>query len=278
MRWLFAALTLLIVAIAAQAELITTSPSGGGGGSSTITSGTTSTSGCVDNGVLASRTSKVTCDGAILSPSGGPVSIGNAGNSTPQLTFVPNSGTALSIGSANGGSILDFFLSSTPLVGISASGYLVSSNTGFLWTNAANNPNTTLDTSLWRQGAGVMQIGDSAQNSNGRLSLAAVFSGGTSPTGNTGTCSTAVTVAGGATAGTWTSTAICALGGTIIFTAMPAAPTGYACFMTDRTTNGVTVEQTATSTTSATFTVRTLPTGSVATVANDILQYHCMGY
>ncbi len=103
-------------------------------------------------------------------------------------------------------------------------------------------------------------------------------SNGTKPTGNTGTCSTGVTVAGGATAGTWTSTAICALAGTIILTGMPTTPTGYACFMADRTTAGVTVEETATSATSVTFTVRALPTGSVATVANDILQYSCTGY
>lgn len=112
----------------------------------------------------------------------------------------------------------------------------------------------------------------------GTLTARNFMSAGTVPTGNTGTCSTGVTVAGGATAGTWTSTAACALAGTIILTAMPAATTGYACFISDRTTAGVTIEQTATSTTSATFTVRSLPTGSVQAAANDILQYSCMGY
>jgi hypothetical protein len=104
------------------------------------------------------------------------------------------------------------------------------------------------------------------------------ISGGTVPTGTTGTCNTGVTVAGGATAGTWTSTGICAIASTIILTAMPTVPTGYACFMSDRTTGGVTIEETATSTTSATFIIRALPTGSIATVANDILQYSCKGY
>ncbi len=101
---------------------------------------------------------------------------------------------------------------------------------------------------------------------------------GSVPTGTTGSCTTGVTVAGGSTAGTWTSTATCAATGTIILTAMPTAPTGYACFMTDRTTSGATIQQTATSATSATFTVRSLPTGSVTVAANDILQYHCIGY
>lgn len=101
---------------------------------------------------------------------------------------------------------------------------------------------------------------------------------GAVPTGNTGTCSTGITVAGGATAGTWTSTAICALAGTIILTSMPAMPTGYACFMSDRTTAGIVVEEQSTTVTSVTFVVRSLPTGAVATVANDILQYSCVGY
>jgi hypothetical protein len=112
-----------------------------------------------------------------------------------------------------------------------------------------------------------------------RVSFAsAIISAGAVPTGNTGTCGTGVTVTGGAMTGTWTSTAICALAGTIILSGMPTAPTGYSCDMTDRTTNGVTVQQTATSATSATFTVRSLPTGSVQTVANDILQYKCIAY
>lgn len=106
----------------------------------------------------------------------------------------------------------------------------------------------------------------------------AITSNGTPPTGNTGTCSTGVTVAGGSTVGTWTSTAICALAGTIILTAMPTQPTGYVCRMSDRTTAGVVIEETATTVTSATFVVRSLPTGTVATVANDILQYDCRGY
>lgn len=112
----------------------------------------------------------------------------------------------------------------------------------------------------------------------GLSSPAALISTGTVPTGNTGTCSTGVTVAGGSRVGTWTSTAICALAGTIILTALPAAPTGHNCFMTDRTTAGVVIEETTTTSTSASFVVRSLPTGTVPTVANDILQYSCLEY
>jgi hypothetical protein len=132
----------------------------------------------------------------------------------------------------------------------------------------------TLSAAVSADGGGIIQLAAIA----GVKATGAYISGGTTPTGNTGTCSTGVTVTGGAVAGTWTSTSICALAGTIILTAMPAAPTGYACEMTDRTTNGVTIAQTASSTTSATFTVRSLPTGSVQTVANDILSYKCLAY
>lgn len=102
----------------------------------------------------------------------------------------------------------------------------------------------------------------------------AFVSTGSSPTGNTGTCSTAVTMTGGSTAGTWSSTGVCAITtGTIILSAMPAAPHGYACSATDQTTAAVVLQQTATTTTSVTFTVRTTPTA-----ANDVINFLCMGY
>jgi hypothetical protein len=102
---------------------------------------------------------------------------------------------------------------------------------------------------------------------------------GTLPTGNTGTCSTGVTVAGDARRGTWTSTAACALTtGTIILSGLPTQPTGYLCRMSDQTTAGVVIEETASGTTSVTFTVRALPTGTIQVAANDVLQYECSGY
>lgn len=102
---------------------------------------------------------------------------------------------------------------------------------------------------------------------------------GSTPTGNTGTCSTGVTVAGDARRGTWTSTAACALTtGTIILSGMPTQPTGYICTVSDQTTAGIVIEETAKSTTSVTFTVRALPTGTIQVAANDVLQYSCLDY
>lgn len=143
------------------------------------------------------------------------------------------------------------------------------------WQNGA--PST--DTTMCRLAAGIVEFGSgSACGATATIAAAAIRNTGTPPTGNTGTCSTGVTVAGGSTTGTWTSTSICALAGTIILTAMPTQTNGYVCSMTDRTTAGIVIEETATSATSATFTVRSLPTGTVATVANDIIQYSCIGY
>lgn len=101
----------------------------------------------------------------------------------------------------------------------------------------------------------------------------ALISRGTPPTGNTGTCSTGVTVTGGAIAGNWTSTSICAIAGTIILTGLPTAPTGYACDAWDITTANVVLQPTASSATSHTWTVRT-----TATVANDNVRFKCVAY
>jgi hypothetical protein len=93
---------------------------------------------------------------------------------------------------------------------------------------------------------------------------------GTVPTGTTGTC-VASSFAGGATAGTF-SAAICTATNTFVLSALPAAPTGYSCDATDRTTSTSKLRQTASSTTSATFTV------DVATVAADVVTFKCLGY
>jgi len=133
---------------------------------------------------------------------------------------------------------------------------------------------TGADTGFSRIAAGVVAVGNgTVGDKSGTLQTAALQATGTVPTGNTGTCTTGVTVAGGATAGTWISTAICAVAGTIILSAMPAMTTGYACFANDRTTAAVVFQQTASTTTSATLTVR-----STATAANDVISYHCTGY
>jgi len=90
--------------------------------------------------------------------------------------------------------------------------------------------------------------------------------------GNTGSCNSGITVVG-IFAGSWTSTSSCNVGGTIVFSALPTMPTGYVCDASDATTAGVVLQQTGASTTSATFTVR-----SVNAAANDVLRWKCIGY
>jgi hypothetical protein len=93
----------------------------------------------------------------------------------------------------------------------------------------------------------------------------------TSPTGSTGTC-TVGTFTGNATVGTFV-TPLCALASTIILSALPTAPTGYACFATDRTTQTALILQSAASVTSATFKV-----SGLATVNADVVQFSCTSY
>lgn len=94
--------------------------------------------------------------------------------------------------------------------------------------------------------------------------------GGSVPVGTTGTC-TASSFGGGATAGTF-SAAVCIATNTFILSSMPSMPTGYSCDAQDRTTSTARLRQTATTATSATFTV------DVATVAADSVTFKCIGY
>lgn len=92
---------------------------------------------------------------------------------------------------------------------------------------------------------------------------------GTPPT-ITGTCG-AVSQFGGATAGIFTANGSCTgTGGTYILTFTIAAPTGWACDARDRTTPADTVNQTASSVSSATF--------AASTANNDVVQFKCIGY
>ena len=102
-----------------------------------------------------------------------------------------------------------------------------------------------------------------------------VISAGTTPTatGAGGTCA-AGTVTGGALVGTVALTGICAATNTLALTSMPAATTGYVCDAADRTLGVVNLVQTATTTTSATFTFIT----GASTGATDVIQFKCLGY
>lgn len=101
---------------------------------------------------------------------------------------------------------------------------------------------------------------------NYKVTTNAYISSGARPTA-TGTCSITSQV-GGATAGKFTASGACA-GGTVIL-ALPTAPTGWHCRASDQSTPTDLMNQTATSTTSATL------TGTMAN--NDIVSFSCIGY
>ena len=96
---------------------------------------------------------------------------------------------------------------------------------------------------------------------------AGLVSSGTLPTLTTGTCSGSG-AAGGSLAGTFVA-ATCAAG-TYILSGLPTAPTGYSCNAEDRTTTADTLQQTAASTTSATF--------KATTATSDVIQFNCLAY
>lgn len=121
-------------------------------------------------------------------------------------------------------------------------------------------------------GSKAISIGDTTDPGAGSVSITGkLVAKGTVPVGTTGTC-TASSFTGGATAGRFTDTAICGIAGTLILSSMPAAPTGYSCAIVDETTATAALRQTASTTTSTTFTV------SAATVANDFFRYQCTAW
>jgi len=128
--------------------------------------------------------------------------------------------------------------------------------------------------------AEIYAVGDGLHAHNTNLTVdynifagAAIVSKGTKPTatGSGGTCA-AGTVAGGAIAGTVTLTGVCASTDTLALTGMPAATTGFVCDAADRTNGVLNLVQTATTTTSATFTF------NASTGATDVIQFKCIGY
>lgn len=97
------------------------------------------------------------------------------------------------------------------------------------------------------------------------------IAGGSVPTG-TGTCAISAQT-GGNTAGKFQAGNACAIGTTVILTFATTAPTGYVCDAHDQTTPTVIFDQTANTTTTATFTTRGAITG-----AADAVVFKCIAY
>jgi hypothetical protein len=135
-------------------------------------------------------------------------------------------------------------------------------------------------TNSWTSAGGLNAAGNIsapvliASGVGGVVAAATYQSSGLTPTitGAGGTCATSTKV-GGNQAGTVVLSGVCATGNTITWTGMNAQNNGMACDAEDRTTRTALFVQSASTTTGFTLT-----TGAVSSVANDVLQWKCMGY
>jgi hypothetical protein len=249
----------------------------GGAGSSTITAGTTPTSGFTAGQALYSDGSLTQAAGSYYSANAS--SQRNGVNAQTERVY--NTYTDASNGEWG---TFDWTTTANVLtIGTQYNGTGASRS-----INIVNGAQSILDYGITHAGwvslggaAGIAPTGGgSGYNGYSTWPWAFVFSNafisaGTSPTiaGSGGTCATTTKV-GGPTAGTVVLSAVCASTNTIVWTGLPASTNGWACDAVDRTTRtaGPFIES-ASTTTGFTLTV-----GATSSVANDVLQWKCIGY
>ena len=279
---------------------------GAGSGGATITAGTTATSGRTAGQILYS-------DGSLVRGSGNPdaaLEIGVGAYLLPPSITAPNIIGFSSVGNTGGWGVSISplgYVSVTGGYGFGAGGYpsttanaffgsfatasisfydyaSLTTSTNFRVYNTLTDGNNGEYGALdWQTTANVLLMGAQANGTGtlrpvqlvgSNIRVPSLTSIGAKPTvtGAGGTCAAGTTV-GGALAGTFQTSAVCAAGNTVALTGMPATATGYACDATDRTLPAALIQQTASTTTGATFTVA----GS-STAASNVISWKCMGY
>jgi hypothetical protein len=256
-----------------------------------IVTGTTTITGCgAINSILYNNNGVVGCDaGNLYGGSSGGVAVTFDLNSTAAgaATWNTNASGTKYIWQTNGTTKLDFnstiattwnFANNVNVavggqikiadVGATHGLQLVGNNgsTNVVGTLGANEP-----LALRTNSAARVTVTDTTASFTGPF-----VSTGTAPTSTTGTCAiVAGTRLGGSSAGSFTiPVANCAIGTTVIFTAMPAVTNGYTCNMHDQTTVAAVFNQTgALSTTGATFTIA----GAQAN-GSDLVSWDCHGF
>jgi hypothetical protein len=212
----------------------------------------------------------------ILAPNGTGTTVFNNGTATnPAITFAASatfglySASATNIALGTGSSAHD-------ALNLTSAGFVRSLSGGaFVFSSSATDATTAADTGISRSAADVVAIGNGTQaDTSGKVKAAAYISAGTTFTTNGGCSETSLT--GGASAGAFT---IGANGCSVVVTMgnSAAAPHGWACWANDQTTANVTqasagMRQTATGSTTATFTLGTVPQVS------DVIVFSCTGY
>jgi len=234
MRWLFAALLIIVAAIAAQGELITHSVGGG-----SVTGGGTVITGCSTTQVLFDNAGKLGCD-AGLTYSGG----GNGTLATVGPLFVGGNAT----------------VNSTQF-------YLFSGRGGI-----AGPADGTLQI-LNNAGSSRINFAVSGGNPGSAAINGGFLSAGTQPT-ITGTCVVvAGTRVGGSIAGSFAVPAGNCIAGTTVILSMPTATNAWACDAHDITTVGAVFNQTATAAASVTFTIATATANAADVVTWKCMGY-----
>lgn len=135
------------------------------------------------------------------------------------------------------------------------------------WAGSSTDASAALDTAIGRTSAGVGQVNNGTLNTYRGWEVSYLASRGTTFTASG--CSVS-SLTGGATAGTFVSGTTGACTPTITFGNSATATTGWACQAANRTTSANLFQQTASTTTTATF------TGT--TVTNDVISFSCIAY
>lgn len=109
------------------------------------------------------QTSMAAGEGTVTQGTDGPIRIfgGSIGGSAPQLYFMPNFGVGVAFGMVNGGGQLGVYTGDTGVasVALAPSNITFGSNALLQWTNATNNPYTTIDVALARLGTASLRMG-----------------------------------------------------------------------------------------------------------------------
>ena len=166
-------------------------------------------------------------------------------------------------------------LVAAPTLGANGQGAIyLSSTNGLVMGGQGSNNGLVLTNSTGSPVAFVISSGSSRFVVSGFQLAGFMYASGTVPTVNTGGCTTLNAATGGSMAGKFTvNGTACTVGQTIILAGFTAVPNGYNCDLKDITTPTAVFNQTALATTSATFTLAGVNTGTT-----DTLTYKCMGF
>jgi hypothetical protein len=185
----------------------------------------------------------------------------------------PGNGGGNGFGPVNAAGTFGVFSNYSARENFNVNGMVLSNVTGLMWGSGFAGSIQTGDVTLDRDAAGVLGVQSGAPGTTAAnyraLKASALISGGTT---FTATGLSVGTLVGGATAGTF---ALGANGpGTVVVTMgnTATAPTGWSCWGSDRSLLTALVDQSASTTTTASINI---PTGALS---GDVVSFGCLGY